>query len=167
MLRRIQALLPALLIISLVMFSGCAKKPVDGADQQQGEGMGKEEPLVTKPTDMSNAPTIDGMMPVFFDFDSSDIRSDMVSKMEVNSDFLKANPNLAIRVEGRCDPRGTNEYNMALGERRALSAKKYLVNLGVEEARLSTISYGEEKPIKMGDDELTYAQNRRADFVKP
>lgn len=168
MLRLTRALLPALLIFSLAMFSGCAKKPADGAAQQLEAGsMGQEEPLVSEANDMANAPTIDGMMPVFFDFDSADIRADMIANMEGNSDFLKANPQLAVRVIGRCDPRGTSEYNMALGERRALSAKNYLVNLGIDEARLSTISYGEERLLKQGDDELSYAQNRRADFVKP
>ena len=72
---------------------------------------------------------------------------------------------MTIRIEGNCDSRGTNEYNMALGERRALSAKKYLVNLGVVESRLSTVSYGEEKMLLHGHDELSWSQNRRADFV--
>ena len=68
-------------------------------------------------------------------------------------------------IEGNTDPRGTNEYNMALGERRALSAKKYLVNLGISDSRLSTISFGEERLLMHGHDELSWAQNRRADFV--
>ncbi|MCK5229763.1 MAG: OmpA family protein, partial [Desulfobulbaceae bacterium] len=68
-------------------------------------------------------------------------------------------------IEGNCDERGTNEYNMALGERRARSAKKYLTNLGVEGSRIETISYGEEKPLNYGHDELSWSQNRRDDFV--
>jgi len=167
MLSRIQALLPALLILSLVMFSGCAKKETDkamkpGADKS---AMGKEEPLESKPIGISEGRTSDGMLPVYFNFDSSDIREDQVSRITVNADFLKKNSALDIRIEGNCDPRGTKEYNMALGERRALSAKKYLENLGVSEARLSTISYGKERILLHGQDELSWAQNRRADFV--
>ena len=78
---------------------------------------------------------------------------------------MKKNAGMEIRIEGNCDPRGTNEYNMALGERRALVAKKYLVNLGIPKANLSTVSYGEERILVQGDDEAAYAQNRRDDFV--
>ena len=70
-----------------------------------------------------------------------------------------------IRIEGNCDPRGTKEYNLALGERRALSAQKYLVNLGVDASRMNTVSWGEEKLLLYGHDELSWAQNRRDDFV--
>ena len=137
MLSRIQALLPALLILSLVMFSGCAKSDKDkGVKPGTDNGaMGKEEPLESpKSIGISEGRTSDGMLPVYFDFDSSDIRQDQVSRIEVNGDFIKKNTEYKIRIEGNCDPRGTKEYNMALGERRALSAKKYLVNLGVTEA---------------------------------
>lgn len=105
-----------------------------------------------------------GMFPVYFDFDQSEIRQDQIKRMEANADFITSN-SYDIRIEGNCDPRGTNEYNMALGERRALSAQKYLINLGVDAAKLSTISYGEERLLLQGDDELSWAQDRRDDFV--
>ena len=105
------------------------------------------------------------MLPVYFDFDSSDIRKDQESRIEANADFLSSQADTNIRIEGNCDPRGTSEYNMALGERRALGAKKYLVNLGISDSRLSTISFGEERLLMHGHDELSWAQNRRADFV--
>ena len=105
------------------------------------------------------------MLPVYFDYDNSDIRKDQISRIEVNADFIKKNPKFEIRIEGNCDPRGTNEYNMALGERRALASKKYLMNLGVSEAKLSTVSYGEERLLLQGQDETSWAQNRRDDFV--
>ncbi|PIE64512.1 MAG: peptidoglycan-associated lipoprotein [Desulfobacterales bacterium] len=169
MLSRIQALLPVLLVLSLVLFSGCADSNKDEGVKpvkEENGAMGKEEPLESpQPIGISEGRTSDGMLPVYFDFDSSDIRQDQVSRIEVNGDFIKKNPEFKIRVEGNCDPRGTKEYNMALGERRALSAKKYLVNLGVNEDVLSTISYGEEKILLHGQDELSWAQNRRADFV--
>ncbi len=168
MFSRVQALLPALLIMSFLMFSGCAKKAADEEVMKPSTdagAMGKEEPLESKPIGISEGRTSDGMLPVYFDFDNSNIRTDQVSRIEVNADFLKKNSGYNIRIEGNCDPRGTNEYNMALGERRALSAKKYLENLGVGEARMTTVSYGEERLLLHGQDELSWAQNRRDDFV--
>ena len=169
MLKKIQALLPVLVILSLVFMSSCAKK--DKATDEMvkpstdSAAMGKEESLESEPIGISEGRTSEGMLPVYFDFDSSDIRQDQVSRIEGNGDFLKAKMDTNIRIEGNTDPRGTNEYNMALGERRAQSAKKYLVNLGVDEARLSTVSFGEERLLMHGHDELSWAQNRRDDFV--
>jgi peptidoglycan-associated lipoprotein len=167
MLSRTQALLPALLILSFVSFSGCAKKEADEAMKPGTDSgaMGKEESLESKSIGISEGRTSDGMLPVYFDFDTSDIRNDQVSRIEVNGDFLKKNAMLNIRIEGNCDPRGTKEYNMALGERRALSSKKYLENLGISEGRMTTISYGKERLLLHGQDELSWAQNRRDDFV--
>jgi peptidoglycan-associated lipoprotein len=108
--------------------------------------------------------TSPGMVPVYFDFDKSNIRKDQVGRMQTNADFMKKSKS-AIRIEGNCDPRGTNEYNMALGERRAIGAKKYLVNLGIPAATLTTVSYGKERILVEGLDEAAYAQNRRDDFV--
>ena len=105
------------------------------------------------------------LLPVYFDFDKSNIKEDQRARIEKNAVFLKENRKVKFRIEGNCDERGTNEYNMALGERRALNAKKYLKNLGIHEDRMHTISYGEEKPLLRGHDEYSWAQNRRDDFV--
>jgi len=105
------------------------------------------------------------MLPVYFEFDSTLIHGEQVQRIEANADFIKSMPLVRVRIEGNCDPRGTREYNLALGERRALTARKYLINLGVSEERLSTISWGEEKLLLFGHDELSWAQNRRDDFV--
>jgi peptidoglycan-associated lipoprotein len=133
------------------------------------EAMGTEEPLESEPVEDSVASlegrTSNGLFPVYFDFDKSSIRADQVERMEKNAAFMKENSGVRVQIEGNCDERGTNEYNMALGERRAMSAKKYMVNLGVTEGRLNTISYGEERPINFGHDELSWSQNRRNDFV--
>jgi len=149
--------------------SGCgSKSKTDDAmmTADNGEAMAaKSESLDSQPRGISEGRTSEGMLPVYFNYDSSDVINDQVSRIQVNADFSKSNPELAIRIEGNCDPRGTNEYNMALGERRALSAKKYLVNLGVAESSLTTVSYGEERMLLHGHDELSWAQNRRADFV--
>jgi len=105
------------------------------------------------------------LLPIYFDFDKSNVREDQRARIEKNAVFLKENMAVRVRIEGNCDERGTNEYNMALGERRALNAKKYLINLGIHEDRMHTISYGEEKPLLHGHDEYSWAQNRRDDFV--
>ena len=168
MLNRIQVLLQVLMILSLVFISGCAKDKVSDEEMKPSTdkgAMGKEESLESKPIGISEGRTSEGMLPVYFDFDSSDIRKDLVSRIEANADFLSSEADTNIRIEGNCDPRGTSEYNMALGERRALGAKKYLVNLGISDSRLSTISFGEERLLMHGHDELSWAQNRRADFV--
>jgi len=104
------------------------------------------------------------LKPAFFDFDRYDLRPDARQTLQENAAWLKANPMAKALIEGHCDERGTDEYNLALGDRRALAAKKYLVNLGIASARLSTLSYGEAKPFEPGHDEAAWAQNRRAHF---
>src|SRR5262249_24017150 len=98
-------------------------------------------------------------------FDSSTVRSDDKSKIAIVADFLKANPQNAVRVEGNCDERGTEEYNRSLGERRALAAREELVRFGIEPSRVDTISFGEDKPVDTGHNEASWKQNRRADFI--
>jgi peptidoglycan-associated lipoprotein len=102
---------------------------------------------------------------IHFDFDKYDIRLEDAEILKENATLLLANPNVKIQIEGHCDERGTIEYNLALGERRANSSKNYLVSLGVSANRLSTISYGEEKPIDPGHDEEAWAKNRRCHFI--
>ena len=106
-----------------------------------------------------------GLSPIYFDFDQAAIRPDMMDRMANNALFLKQLQGSGVIVEGNCDERGTKEYNLALGQRRALNAKEYLVNLGVEAGRIRTVSYGEERPLFPGQDENAYSQNRRADFL--
>lgn len=105
------------------------------------------------------------LSPVYFDFDQAGIRSDMVEIMIRNADYLLSVPGARVTVEGNCDERGTNEYNLALAERRAINAQQYLINMGVDPLRLRTVSYGEEKPLFNGQDEESYSLNRRVDFV--
>lgn len=102
---------------------------------------------------------------IHFDFDKYSIRADAAPILRENANWMKANSNKQFIVEGHCDERGTNEYNMALGERRAKAAKDYLINLGVSASILSTVSFGEEKPLDFGHDESAWAANRRAEFV--
>jgi peptidoglycan-associated lipoprotein len=100
-----------------------------------------------------------------FDFDKYDIRSQDTEILKENAALLKKYPNVKIQIEGHCDERGTTEYNVALGERRANSTKRYLLSLGIPADHLSTISYGEEKPVDPGHTEDAWAKNRRAHFI--
>lgn len=102
---------------------------------------------------------------VFFAFDKYDLDDNSKKALQKNADWLKQHPGTKTQIEGHCDERGTNNYNLALGERRALSTKKYLVALGVEDSRIYTISYGEEKPFCMEHKESCWQQNRRGHFL--
>ena len=102
---------------------------------------------------------------VYFDFDRYDLRADARETLKANWEWLKANPAAQVQIEGHCDERGTTEYNMALGAKRAQSVKDYLVTLGVAPDRLSTISYGEELPVCREHNEECWQKNRRARFV--
>ncbi len=103
------------------------------------------------------------MESVYFDFDQSTIRSNQIPHIEHNGDYLKTNLASKVVVEGNCDEKGTKEYNLALGERRAMNAKQYLIDLGVERSRIRTISYGEERLLFTGSNKSAY--NRRVDFM--
>ena len=101
---------------------------------------------------------------IYFDFDRSNLKMDAQDILKKKAAFLKANPNEKALIEGHCDERGTNEYNLALGDRRANSAKKFLVNLGIAGSRITTISYGEERPLDPGKNEAAWAKNRNCQF---
>jgi peptidoglycan-associated lipoprotein len=102
---------------------------------------------------------------IHFDFDKYDIRPGDAENLKENAALLKKYTNVKIQIEGHCDERGTNEYNLALGERRANSTKKYLSSLGISPDRISTISYGEERPLDPGHNEEAWAKNRRAHTI--
>ena len=102
---------------------------------------------------------------IYFDYDSSALTAEAQSILREKSDYMRKYPNTRITIEGHCDERGTFEYNLALGDRRAESVKAYLSNLGVSAARITTISYGEEKPLDPGQNETAWQRNRRANFI--
>jgi peptidoglycan-associated lipoprotein len=102
---------------------------------------------------------------VLFDFDKSEVREDGRKTCQVVADYLKKNPRAKLQIEGHCDERGTAEYNIALGDRRATAVMTYLVSLGVPKAALSTVSFGKERPLDPGSNEDAWAKNRRAHFV--
>jgi len=103
--------------------------------------------------------------PVYFDFDQAGINAEMRPVVTSNATYMKDNLSTVIVIEGNCDERGTNEYNLALGERRAINVKEYMVNLGVDPMRIRTVSYGEERPLFSEQNDLDWSQNRRADFI--
>lgn len=124
--------------------------PAAGAPSAQQPAMaGKESPLKD----------------IFFDFDKSTIRNDAKSNLKEDLQWLNANPAAQITVEGHCDERGTAEYNLGLGERRAKATRDYLVAAGINAKRIKTVSFGKERPFVMGHDESAWKWNRRAHFV--
>ncbi len=110
-------------------------------------------------------PAANPLKEIYFDFDKYDLRGDARATLKTNADWLKANPSMRVEIEGHCDERGTNEYNLALGAKRAQAAKDYLVTLGIAAERLSTISYGEELPVCKEHTEGCWQKNRRDRFV--
>jgi peptidoglycan-associated lipoprotein len=105
------------------------------------------------------------LRPVLFELDSSDVSSEGQQILQANAAVLKKYPTMQITIEGHCDERGTSEYNLALGERRALAAKNYLVSLGIAADKVKTVSYGKEFPFDPGHDDSAWSKNRRAHFV--
>jgi peptidoglycan-associated lipoprotein len=102
---------------------------------------------------------------IYFDFDKSDLTDQDRAALDAKVPILNANPGVRIRIEGNCDKRGSDEYNLALGQRRAAAAKRYLTEHGIDASRIDVISYGAERPVAAGDAEDAYAQNRRDEFV--
>ena len=101
---------------------------------------------------------------IYFDFDRAELKPESRDILKAKADWLKAHPNFSVRIEGHCDERGTNEYNIALGERRANAAWKYLNALGISGDQMDTVSYGEERPVDQGHDEAAWSKNRRDQF---
>ncbi|MBN1423223.1 peptidoglycan-associated lipoprotein Pal [Candidatus Fermentibacteria bacterium] len=105
-------------------------------------------------------------MPIYFDYDRSDVKANQRGPLADNAKAIEADGGIArVIIEGHCDERGTNEYNMALGQRRADSVKNYFVNYGIPKTKLSTVSYGEDRPVDPGHTEEAWARNRRAEFI--
>jgi peptidoglycan-associated lipoprotein len=163
---RFSAIVIAIGAIALIS-AGCASKQAgtDGDADGQGSGTGSEfddGPLGDGP---SVSKSISDLESVYFDYDKSSIRSDSADVLRANASVIKANADWGrVTVEGNTDERGSEEYNLALGERRAMAVKRYLVDLGVPDTRLRTVSFGEAKPAVPGHQESAYQYNRRSDF---
>lgn len=172
-----------LLVVILVMFAfGCAKKHVQVHEHEKDKGVEgvpiqsvQEEISHEEAHRMAEARDVEATeiqeQPLFefrdalFDFDKYNIRSDAREVLDSIAKWLNENRDIAILVEGHCDERGTNEYNLALGEKRAKAARDYLVTRGVDHVRINTITYGEERPVCTDSNESCWQSNRRAHFV--
>ncbi len=159
------------LSLALVGTSACTHKPTkDASGADSANGVDSSTPAIAD-KDISTDPMgsdsgkINGLSTVFFDYDKATLSSDSRNKLSSNASWIKNNPNYTIQIEGHTDSRGSVEYNLSLGERRAKSVKSYLEGLGVDSKRMTIISYGEEKPLVPGDTEAAYSKNRRANFV--
>jgi peptidoglycan-associated lipoprotein len=179
-----------IVLLVAVLFSGCAKKqppiartppppppsgstgparppappePISEPAVVPAEPMIDESGLEAKSLDEINRDS--PLQPIFFAYDSAEISGDSQGVLSRNAEVLKKYPSWMITIEGHCDERGTAEYNLALGERRALAASTYLVSLGIAANRLRTVSYGKEFPFDPGKTEEAFAKNRRAHFV--
>ncbi len=117
------------------------------------------------PDDLDSLNRSGVLKPVFFDLDSSEVNAASQQVLQENADVMRRNARWQITIEGHCDERGTAEYNLALGERRALAARTYLLSLGIPAERVRTVSYGKEFPFDQGHDESAWSKNRRAHFV--
>jgi len=170
--RKLSMFVLVLLALSLVMVGGCSKKVsstpagTSAVGSSSGQGGLTPEQLEAQRLAELQRQAIDkiGADRIYFEFDKSDLSDQSRQILAEKAELLKAHPALALLVEGHCDERGTNEYNMALGERRARAAYEYLVMMGVEAGRLTLISYGEEYPAVPGSDEEAWAKNRRDEF---
>lgn len=189
--KKVVAVLVLVLALSPVFFAGCAKKatikeaaPVttdqsikkpaaEAAKAPEAvpeEKITKQQPL--KESGVATAKKSEAEVAklqlfdlIHFGYDKYDLTTESRSILAKVADFLKNNPKYILRIEGHCDERGTAEYNMALGQRRADEAKKYLVKLGIDDGRISTLSYGEELPLDPAQTEEAWSKNRRDNFV--
>jgi len=166
----------ALVVMTAVLLAGCPKRPTtmpnanqgaasdgantsqfDGANAQGGQNMSADQAALAELQKIG--------VVIYFDYDKSDIKSEYVSVVAAHAKFLNGNAGRKVRLEGHTDERGSREYNIGLGERRAQAVRRALLLQGVREDQITTVSYGEERPAVAGSDEAAYAKNRRVELV--
>lgn len=159
----------ACLMLLLLVTAGCGKKAVKTTPAPEPRATVTEaepQPEATEPAPASPAPAAPVVLEnVYFDFDKHHLTPaarDILAKHAVT---LQQRPEIPIVIEGHCDERGTIEYNLALGDKRAAAVKSFLISLGIASSRLSTVSYGKERPAELGQNEFAWAKNRRSEFV--
>jgi len=155
-------------LMAAVMFGCASPEPSKTSDSGPAADTGKRTDVVQKDSDATSvAREIEAKVgDIYFAFDKYDLDKTSKGKLKTLSGILSKN-NVPLTVEGNCDERGTKEYNLALGDKRAAAAKQYLISLGISSSRISTISYGKEKPICTESTEACWAKNRRDHFVVP
>ena len=161
--------LALLLVIPGLMFSvSCQKKLVDASPKPVAQEAPPPAPKKEEPPPPVAPPTGTGIVmqeDIYFDFDKATLTPAAQDNLLRKAEWLRENSDVTVTIEGHCDARGTNEYNLALGDRRAESAKAFLVDLGIAASRITTISYGEERPVCTQQNEECWAKNRRDNFV--
>lgn len=165
---RTLTLLAAGALMFTIASTGCSRKQVNTDDRDRTPPPIEE--TVEDTTEDDEAMARDRAMAaigemIFFEFDRSDLREDARSTLQRKAEALRQFPEVDVRIEGHADERGTIEYNLALGERRADSARRYLIDLGIDPDRMTTVSYGEERPMTPGSNEAAWADNRRDEFI--
>ncbi len=157
------------LALGAILLIGCAKKPKPQAEAPEPTPppVYQAEPVDPGPSrrDMIQQRINEVFQPIYFGFDESTLSAQSRSRLSAIGDLLKEYTEVTVRIEGHTDERGTNEYNLALGERRSNSAKEYLVSYGVDASRLTGLSYGEERPADACSSESCWDKNRRAEFT--
>ena len=160
----------ALSLVLVIALAGCARDDTAISPGFEGPSGGAESTTAREELpgniDVENllfSPAT-GLQRVYFDYDKYDLRQDALDTLRANADKIKTAPGVIIQIEGHCDERGTQEYNLALGEKRALATRSHLINLGVSGDRLITISYGEEDPADPGHTDSAWTKNRRCEF---
>ncbi|GAB1410547.1 peptidoglycan-associated lipoprotein Pal [Desulfovibrionales bacterium] len=162
-----------MVMLLLVAAGGCSKKvsSAPGGDSAAGSSSGSQGGLTAEQLEAQRLAELQrqaiekiGADKIYFAFDSNELSQESRAILQEKADLLKANPALSLLIEGHCDERGTEEYNLALGERRARAAYEFLVLLGVESSKLQIISYGEEYPAVQGSNEAAWSKNRRDEF---
>ncbi len=155
--------------LMVLVLAGCPSKKVSTDTNAEGSAPAASPQIDSTPMNFDSAGSdsgkIDGLETVHFDYDKSALKGEDKKKIEGNAAWMKSHAKINVQIEGHCDAKGSIEYNLALGERRAKAAREYMTSLGIEASRLSIISYGKEKPISSGDSESAYSKNRRANFV--
>ena len=159
--------LALVLVIPGLMFSvSCQKKLVDASPEPMAKEEPKEEAVVKEEAPAAyKAPSIIMQEDIYFEFDKATLTPAAQDNLLRKAKWLRENSDTTVTIEGHCDARGTNEYNLALGDRRAESAKAFLVDLGIPASRLTTISYGEERPVCSQQNDECWTKNRRDNFV--
>jgi len=160
------------IVLSALLFAGCSstgtKDGDPGASVEDGTGastMGASQGGSWSGNPLDNPNSLLSSRTIYFDFDQSTIRSEYIDVLRTHAGYLNTNRSVAVTVEGHADERGSREYNIALGERRANTILRFLEAEGVSSSQINTISYGEERPIAFGDDEASWAENRRGVLV--
>ena len=162
----LRSLLSVLILGLSVALTGCgssSKKASSDSSMSSPDSSSEDSSLELNGDSDSNK--AGGLSTVFFEYDSSTLSSSARSTLEGNVSFLKDNTSVEVQIEGHCDERGGVQYNLALGERRAKAVRDYMVAMGVEKSRVTTISFGKERPLAFGHDNSAWGQNRRANFV--